>query len=156
MTSCYSFFNDRKFTKARECIVRALQRCKKSPTVEATLKMFRDSYNPHCPGGNDGSDVTRKYMLFFANLDLLALVQSIWGEEWIKRYLKQELIDRGVILNLHQCYFSAGHISLLQIVPGLASRNKKFSTIHRWLLKIFNNNNNNNFVLLLRLFTRLQ
>jgi len=43
----------RKFTKARECIVRALQRCKKSPTVEATLEMFRDSYNPHCSGGRD-------------------------------------------------------------------------------------------------------
>ncbi|XP_074609855.1 uncharacterized protein LOC141864024 isoform X2 [Acropora palmata] len=48
-----------KFTKARKCIVGALQRCEKSPTVEATLKMFRDSYNPHCPGGNDGSDVTQ-------------------------------------------------------------------------------------------------
>ena len=43
--------------------MRALQRCNKSPTVEATLEMFRDSYNPHCPGGQDRK-ITRKYMFF--------------------------------------------------------------------------------------------
>ncbi|XP_068714113.1 uncharacterized protein [Montipora foliosa] len=43
----------RKFTKAKRCITRALQRCKKSRIVNKTMAMYRDSYNPHCLGGQD-------------------------------------------------------------------------------------------------------
>ncbi|XP_068713377.1 uncharacterized protein [Montipora foliosa] len=43
----------RKFKKAKRCITRALERCKKSRTVDKTMGLYRESYNPHCLGGQD-------------------------------------------------------------------------------------------------------
>ena len=44
----------RKYTKAKACIKRVLEKyCKKTERVEHILGIYKDPFNPYCPGNVD-------------------------------------------------------------------------------------------------------